>query len=73
MAIYGFQKMNKDGLLRNFLNCNVEVIFNDGQKVCGVLGYTTQYSAKFGFRKPNYFTVQNYDFKASHIKAIRRI
>ena len=36
----------------------------------GILGFTSEFSEKFGYRKPNYFTVKDLDFKVSHLKSI---
>ena len=51
----------------------VEITFKDGDIELGVLGFTTEYSAKYHYRKPNYYTINNIDFKVTHIKkAIER-
>ena len=50
----------------------VEITFKDtvfsGDKCRGILGYTSEFSPKFGYRKPDYFTIHDVDFKVSHIK-----
>lgn len=59
--------------LHELVGKNVEVVFRDGDVHKGVLGYTTEFSAKYGYRKPNYFTIGDYDFKVSHIRSIKTI
>ena len=59
--------------LHELVGKNVEVIFRDGDVHKGVLGYTTEFSSQYGYRKPNYFTIGDYDFKVSHIKGIREV
>lgn len=49
----------------------VDVEFHDGTKTSGILGYTEEFSEKYNYRKPHMFTVNNYDFKVSHIKKIK--
>ena len=56
--------------LDEYLGRKVEVIFKDNTVAKGVLGFTPEFSAKYGYRRPNYYTVDIYDFKVSHIKKI---
>lgn len=56
--------------LREYLGKNVTVVFKDGKTEQGILGFTPEFSEKYGFRRPNYFTINNTDFKVSHIKKI---
>ena len=48
-------------------------ILRDGKVIEGRLGYTKTFSGKYNYRKPEYFTVQDYDFLVSHIKKIKVI
>ena len=56
--------------LKKYIGQIVEIVFTDNSHIAGELGYTPEYSAKYGYRKSNYFTVNNCDFKVSHIKAL---
>lgn len=56
--------------MAQFLGKNVEVTFLDGRVEKGVLGYTKEFSAEYGWRKPCYFTINDTDFKVSHVKSI---
>lgn len=53
--------------LDNYIGKNVDVTLFDGSTLSGVLGYTPEFSEKYGWRKPGCFTIDKYDFKASHI------
>lgn len=48
----------------------VWIVFHDGKQTTGRLGYTDEFSEKYGWRKLNYFTIHNWDFKASHVKEV---
>lgn len=41
-----------------------------GKEITGVLGYTKEFSEKYDYRLPNYFTINEYDFKVSHVKKV---
>lgn len=60
----------KKGKMAQFLGKNVEITFLDGRVEKGVLGYTKEFSAEYGWRKPCYFTINDTDFKVSHVKSI---
>lgn len=45
---------------------------NDGKGIYGTLGYVDEFSAKYDFRKPNYFYIGNTSFKVSHIRKLRK-
>ncbi len=55
--------------LKEYIGRPVKITFTDGETAEGTLGYTEEFSEKYGYRKPNYFTVGDYDFKVSHIKS----
>ena len=59
--------MKKEELIKH-LGERVTIQFYDGTEKSGLLGYTENFSEEFGWRKPGYFTIENIDFKVSHIK-----
>ena len=59
--------------MNKYLGEKVNVTFKDGSSARGTLGFTEEFSARYGFRKPNFFTIGNLDFKVSHVKNIYRI
>lgn len=58
--------------LNSYIGQRVKVTFYDNYTVEGDLGFTPEFSAKYGYRKPNYYTIGSHDFKVSHIKRIER-
>lgn len=54
--------------LNKLLGKYVIVIFKDGEEKKGVLGFTREFSEEYHYRKPNYYTIGDIDFKVSHIK-----
>ena len=63
----------KREILNQYLRKNVEITFIDNDTVRGVLGFTPEFSEHYGYRKPNYYTIGNIDFKCSHVKKLREI
>ena len=63
--------MKKDELMQ-LVGKRVRVIFTDcgGGEIIGVLGYTKGFSAAYGWRKPNYFTVEHINFKVSLLEKV---
>ena len=59
--------------LNEYLGANVEITFIDNDTVRGVLGFTPEFSEQYEYRKPNYYTIGNIDFKCSHVKKLREI
>ena len=55
--------------LEALIGKRVKIRLFDNDEYEGVLGYTPEFSEKYGYRKPNYFTVGNLDFKVSHLKS----
>lgn len=53
--------------LMSYVGQEVTVTLCRETRVHGRRGYTPEFSAAYGFRKPGYFTIQNYDFKVSHV------
>lgn len=41
-----------------------------GKEITGILGYTKEFSEKYDYRHPDYFTINQYDFKGSHVKKV---
>lgn len=56
--------------LFQYIGQEVIVKFKDGKEINGILGFTYDFSEKYNFRKPGYFTVGHYDFKVSYIRSI---
>lgn len=49
----------------------VKVTFKASNKeIVGELGYTKEFSEKYNYRRPKYFTIRNYDFLISHVKKV---
>lgn len=64
--------MKKDELMQ-LVGKRVRVIFTEdcgGGEIIGVLGYTKEFSEKYDYRLPNYFTINEYDFKVSHVRKV---
>lgn len=59
--------------VQQYLGKYVRILFFDGTEREGVMGYTSCFSYKYGYRKPNYYTIGELDFKASHVKKIKEI
>ena len=60
--------------LMNLVGKKVKVTFKaSGKEIVGVLGYNKEFSEKYNYRKPKYFTIQNYDFLVSHVKKVVEI
>lgn len=64
---------HRDERLDSLIGKNVEVVFFDDVAVSGILGYAPEYSAKYGYRKPNHYYCGVWTFSKSHIKRIRRL
>ena len=58
----------KKAELMQLVGRNVEVTLFYGRKIIGLLGYSTLETPG---RKPNYFTVNEYDFKVSHVRKVQ--
>jgi len=54
--------------LMNLVGKKVTVTFKDGDKICGILGYADEFSAKHNYIKLNDFYIGNMTFRVSHIK-----
>lgn len=64
---------HRDEKLDRLIGKVVEVTFISGRKVIGILGFTENFSATYNYRKPSYYTCEDWDFRKSHIKNIREI
>lgn len=64
--------MTRDDI-NNLIGETVMVEFRSGNVTRGKLGFTKEFSEKYGWRKPNYYTINEYDFLASHIKSIKEV
>ena len=59
--------------LHKYVGLEVEIQFWDGSIERGTLGYTKEFSAEYGYRRLGYFTINNTDFKVSHINNLKVI
>jgi hypothetical protein len=71
--------MKKDELMK-LVGKRVKVTFIlgcGGVEITGILGYTKEFSASYGWRRPHYFTLdtneRDYDFLVSHVKKVEVI
>lgn len=56
-----------------YVGKKVHIYFKDGVKeksIYGTLGYVNEFSAKYGYRKPNDFYIGNISFKASLVRKL---
>ena len=60
----------KKAELMKLVGNTVRITLFDDDVITGKLGYTTKFCEEQNWRKPNYFTIGNLDFKVSHIKKI---
>lgn len=64
--------MKKDELMK-LVGKKVKVTFIPGcggGESTGILGFTKEFSEKYDYRHPNYFTINNIDFKVSHVRKV---
>lgn len=62
--------MTREDLMK-LVGKKVLVYFKDGERgVYGTLGYVDEFSAKYDYRKPNYFYINHTSFKVSHIRKL---
>lgn len=62
--------MKKEDLMK-LVGKRVKVTFKcNGKEIVGELGYTKEFSEKYNYRRPKYFTIRNYDFLVSHVKKV---
>lgn len=65
--------LHRDKKLDRLIGKTVEVVLFDNKIIKGVLGYTADFSEKYDYRKPNYYTCGDYSFRKSHIKKIKEV
>ena len=63
--------IHRDKKLDSLIGKTVEVVLFDNTVIKGVLGYTAEFSEKYKYRKPSYYTCGDYGFRKSHVKKIR--
>lgn len=62
--------MTKADLMK-LVGKKVFVYFKYGERgIYGTLGYVDEFSAKYDYRKPNYFYIGNTSFKVSHVRKV---
>lgn len=62
---------HRDKKLDNLLGQYVHIEFLDGQNIEGILEFAETFSAKYGWKKPNFYYCGNYGFSKSHVKNIK--
>lgn len=63
----------KKSELMQLVGKRVKVTFREdcgGGESTGILGYTKEFSEKYNYSKPNYFTINYINFKVSHVKEV---
>lgn len=60
----------KHAELLKLVGKNVRIQFFDKTWIWGKLGYAYYFSAKYDYRKPNYFYIGDTSFKVSHVKKV---
>ncbi len=60
----------KKNELMKMVGQSICVEFKDGTAAKGILGYTPEFSAQYDYRAPDYFFINNLDFKVSYVKKI---
>ena len=56
--------------LMKFVGKTVRILLRDGEWLWGKLGYADEFSAKYGYRIPNYFYIGHTSFKVSHVRKL---
>ena len=56
--------------LMKLVGKKVCVCFKDGKSIYGTLGYVDEFSAKYDYRKPNYFYIGNTSFRVSYVRKL---
>ena len=52
---------------------NVRIKLIDNTELEGKLEYIPEFTEKFGYRKPGFFSIGNTSFRASHVKTLKVI
>lgn len=63
--------IHRNKKLDSLIGKAVEIVLFNNTVIIGVLGYTSEFSEKYDYRKPSYYTCGDYDFRKSHVKKIR--
>ena len=62
--------MTKNELML-YVGKKVHIYFKNGERdIYGTLGYVDEFSAKYDYRKSNYFYIGNISFKVSHVRKL---
>lgn len=57
--------------LMELVGKKVHIYFkNEERGIYGTLNYADEFSAKYDYRKPNYFYIGNRSFKVSHVRKL---
>ena len=61
----------KKAELMCYIGKKVHVYFKGKESdIFGILGYVDEFSAKYSYRKPGYFYIDNTSFKVSHLRKV---
>lgn len=66
--------MKKDKLneyVGKFVKVTLFDFVRDDNELIGKLMYIPEFSEKYGWRRPNYYAIGDFDFKASHVKSVK--
>lgn len=54
-----------------YVGKKVHIYFKDKEEgIYGTLGYVDEFSAKYDYRKPNYFYIDHISFKVSNVRKL---
>lgn len=56
--------------LNRYLGKRVRIVLTSGTAIEGVLRFTPEFNARYNWRPPNYYYINEYVFKASRVKKI---
>jgi len=62
---------HRSEFLDSFIGQYVEIMLFDGQMISGSFDFVENYSQKYNYRRPGYYTCGCWSLRKSHIKSIR--
>lgn len=64
--------LHRDNKLDSLIGKVVEVTLYDNTVIKGVLGFTEEFSAKYDYKKPYYYTCDSWSFRKTFVKKIKQ-